>query len=86
MERRPSLIHKPSVGIALQGNSRHTAPGGRYVNKTRRFPSPRTLPIRLPSQEEAVAEFDADPEEEQGAWAYDGEEPEPARDDQELPL
>ena len=29
---RLSLIHKPSVGIALQGNSRHTAPGGRYVN------------------------------------------------------
>ena len=28
---RLSLIHKPSVGIALQGNSRHTAPGGRYV-------------------------------------------------------
>ena len=28
---RPGLIHKLSVGIALQGNSRHTAPGGRYV-------------------------------------------------------
>ena len=31
MSGRLSLIHKPSVGIALQGNSRHTAPGGRYV-------------------------------------------------------
>ena len=31
MSGRLSLIHKPSVGIALQGTSRHTAPGGRYV-------------------------------------------------------
>ena len=31
MSGRLSLIHKPSVVIALQGNSRHTAPGGRYV-------------------------------------------------------
>ena len=30
MRGRLSLIHKPSVGIALQGNSGHTAPGGRY--------------------------------------------------------
>ena len=35
MGGRLSLIHKPSVGIALQGNSRHTAPGGRYVTKIR---------------------------------------------------
>ena len=35
MEIGPSLIHIKQVGIALKGNSRYTAPGGRYVRKLR---------------------------------------------------